>query len=636
MLDIEELNQNRLDHPTDRDYTFKISAKMYDSICSFIKADAVSLDPSRPWQEIEQDFRSRYHDVLSKKALRYVYEKEISPDFPQSLVKNAMRSENGVFVVSVVTSPYPEYIDENGNLKVQRFSCKHNCVFCPTQPNYPKSYLEGEPGVDRAYNVGYDVIKQIHVRLDSYVRMGHKIPDKIEIITLGGTWSEYPKAYRDNVILDIYYGVNSYDVTKGLEERYNMKTDESISTSKDSILTSRERMSLSEEIKYNETNDIHIIGLTLETRPDSITLDEIRTLRAYNCTRVQIGVQHTDNAVLKTIKRGHTIEDSMRAIKLLLDNGFKVDIHLMPNLPGSSLEQDKIMVQTMLTDTRLRADQWKVYPTSVVPWSILERWYKQGKYEPYGDDALLEFLLDMKSKIPEWIRLNRIVRDIPTHHINGGCQTPHMRQLLHVEMRKRGITCRCIRCRSVKQNSQHQFSESASFTKVETYEASGGIEHFISHVSNDNTVLFGFARLRIPDKAYMLNPNLQQGLVLEEIHDCALVRELHVYGKVSVVKRKEETGEKEKDNKVDTNPHNDHKSSTQIHESAHPPPRSSTLHPINTQHRGVGKLLMAEAERLASMHGYGRIAVIAGVGVREYYRRLGFELAQTFMIKELI
>lgn len=598
MLDIEEVVG------TKKDYNLQISSEFYEKIRKFLVDDKISLQ--RPWGLIEQDFRDRYHDVISKKALRYVYEKEISASFPQTLVKRMMRSEHGVFVVSVVTSPYPKYIDENGQMKQQRFSCLHNCVFCPTQPNYPKSYLEGEPGVDRAYSVEYDVVKQIHIRLDSYLRMG-QIPDKLEIIVLGGTWSEYPKAYRDNVILDIYYGVNTYKVKREMEERYGVKEgdkgDKGDKDKDDSRTfedsTTREKLTLRDEITLNETNDIHVIGLTLETRPDSIDMEEIQTFREYNCTRVQLGVQHTNNEILKTIKRGHYIEDSMRAIKLLLDNGFKVDIHLMPNLPGSSLDEDKAMIHTMLTDTRLRADQWKVYPTSVVPWSILERWFKQGKYQPYGDDSLLEFLLDMKSKIPEWIRLNRIVRDIPKHHINGGCETPHMRQLLHVEMKKRNIVCHCIRCRSVKSNTSFKMDGSDSFTKIETYESSGGIEHFISHVSTDNSTLFGFARLRIPDE----DAN-DANEVLDEIKDCALIRELHVYGSVSIVQSKK-NGNCNLDDQG------------------------------KTQHRGIGKLLMAKAEEIAIENGYEKIAVISGVGVREYYRKLGYDLASSYMVKQL-
>ena len=600
MLDIEEVVE-------DKDYSLRISPELYENIKKFLIDDNISLQKS--WGAIEHEFRDRYHSVLSKKALRYVYEREISSSFPQNIIKKSMRSEHGVFVVSVVTSPYPKYVDENGIMKQQRFSCLHNCVFCPTQPNYPKSYLEGEPGVDRAFTVDYDVVKQIHVRLDSYVRMG-QVPDKLEIIVLGGTWSEYPKAYRDNVIQDIYYAVNTYKIPDDQGERYGLHKNSHLRLQSESeskpklepptIPKLRQKLILSEEIHLNETNDIHIIGLTLETRPDSINMEEIQTFRDYNCTRVQLGVQHTNNRILKEIKRGHHIEDSMRAIKLLLDNGFKVDIHLMPNLPGSSLEDDKDMIHTMLTDTRLRADQWKVYPTSVVPWSILERWFKQGKYQPYDDIALLELLLDMKKQIPEWIRLNRIVRDIPIRHINGGCETPHMRQLLHVEMEKRGIVCQCIRCRSVKSNKNYDLGVGSSYTKVEAYESSGGMEHFISHVSNDNTILFGFARLRISCEEKDIN---QQCNILDEIRECALIRELHVYGSVSIV-------EKDKD-------------------------KNMAIDFEKTQHRGIGKLLMARAEKIATENKYKKIAVIAGVGVRNYYRKLGYELKSSYMIKEL-
>ena len=594
MLDIEDISPFSKDESSNRNYSysFQISPAMYDSIKHFIVEEKANLQ--RPWQDIENEFRTRYQTILSKKALRYVYEKEVSSNIPQSMVKCAMRSEHGVFVVSVVTSPYPTYTDEYGQTKKQRFSCLHKCVFCPEKKGFPKSYIDGEPGVDRAHKVDYDVVKQIHIRLDSYVRMG-QTPDKLEIIVLGGTWSEYPKEYRDNVILDIYYGVNTYHVSQDVNTRFNIQNQEenSVAPSKQ---PSRQKLSLAEEIQTNETHAVHIIGLTLETRPDSITLDEIKTFREYNCTRVQIGIQHTDNDILMKIKRGHTIEDSMRAIKLLLDNGYKVDVHLMPNLPGSSVERDKAMIKMMLTDPRLRVDQWKVYPTSVVPWSILEKWNKQGKYTPYGDDLLLEFLLDMKKQIPEWIRLNRVVRDIPERHISGGCKTSHMRQLLHKEMKTRGIVCHCIRCRSVKSKTSYESGGSKPYTKVETYESSGGTEHFISHVSGDNCILFGFARLRIAGI-----PGGDTSQILDEIRGCALIRELHVYGKVSLVN----------------------------------PGENNDSDADKTQHRGIGRLLMAEAERIAIAHGFQKIAVISGVGVRNYYRKLGYELDQTFMMKQL-
>lgn len=551
MNDIEDISSQSL----------RMTSEQYDNVHEFLK----TYDSTLPWEDTQKAFLKKYRWCLSKKAMRFVCEREITPQRQPDLIKKLMRAEHGVYVVSVVTSPFPKTMGADGVMKVQRYTCRHNCHFCPKHPKMPRSYLPGEPGVDRAISVDFDTVQQIYERLNIYVEMGH-VPDKLEVIVLGGTWSEYPRDYRDTCIRDIYYGANTWRKPH------------------------RSPLTLKEEIIINETNDIHIIGLTLETRPDCIDLDEIKTFREYNCTRVQIGIQHTCNHVLKAINRGHTIEDSMKAIKLLLDNGYKVDAHIMPNLPGSNVQKDKEMFDEILGNENLQVDQLKVYPTSVVPYSVLEKQFKAGKYHPYTDTELVEVLLDMKSRIPEFIRLNRIVRDIPEKYISGGCKTPHMRQLLHREMKKRNLTCRCIRCRSVKSGT----IDPNAHLKCISYKSSGGTEFFISHVSQDDNVLYGFCRLRIPDASAVNSIN-----VLDEVKGCALVRELHVYGAVNAVNAQE---------------HNMGK----------------------TQHRGIGKMLMAHAECIALEHGYTSIAVISGVGVRGYYRKLGYMLDHTFMKKQLV
>lgn len=539
-----------------------LSKDKYESIKSFL--NSFSINEFNDWSKLHNLYKNMYKDSIRKKDLRYVYLREFNNDTdktPRILVEKSMRSEHGVFVVSVVTSPFPEYTDKYGFQKVQKFSCKHNCYYCPNEPTQPRSYLKGEPGVDRANSVNFDVIQQIHIRLMSYINMG-QTPDKLEVIVLGGTWSEYPEEYQNRVIQEIYFAANTfYDKNK------------------------RSMLSIDDEINLNENSLIHVIGLTLETRPDCITLKEIERLRNFNCTRVQIGVQHTDNKVLKAINRGHTIEQSMNAIKLLLDNGYKVDIHLMPNLPTSSFEKDKEMIETVLLNPNLQVDQWKVYPTSVVPWSVLEKWYVEGRYKPYDDGILMELLLFLKGRIHQRIRLNRIVRDIPEHYIKGGCKTSHMRQLLHNELKKRNIVCNCIRCRSIKNN----LIESNHVVKIDSFIASSGFEYFVSINSPDDTKLYGFLRLRIPFKEMCTQ--------LDEIQNCALVRELHVYGKVN---------------------------------------RVSIVLDESCQHRGFGKLLLKIAEDISkNKHDKNTIAIISGVGVRNYYRKNGYELDKTFMKKFL-
>jgi ELP3 family radical SAM enzyme/protein acetyltransferase len=350
----------------------------------------------------------------------------------------------------------------------------------------------------------------------------------------------------------------------------------------------RDRLTLEEEIKLNEHADIHIIGLTIETRPDTIHLEELKLFREYNVTRVQIGVQHTDNKILKKINRGHTIEESMRAIRMLLNNGFKVDIHLMPMLPGSTPDIDREMFEEVLNNPNLQVDQWKVYPTSVVPWSVLEEWYKKGKYKPYTNEELFDVLIEMKRKVHNRIRLIRIVRDINDHYIIGGCSVTHMRQLLLDKLKKEEEYCKCIRCRSVKTNKIDKNHK----LRIDKFNSSDGLEYFISYVSDDERDLYGFCRLRIS------NDDTEK---IEEIHKCALIRELHVYSTLIPVNNT----------------------------------RDKYLEEDSIQHKGFGKRLLKRAEEIASYHNYKKIAVISGVGVREYYRKQGYVLETTYMKKEM-
>jgi ELP3 family radical SAM enzyme/protein acetyltransferase len=490
------------------------------------------------------------------------------------ITKKKCKSNSGVLVITVLTSAHPEYIDgDTGEVKTARFSCKHDCAYCPNEPAHegnnwvaqPRSYLYAEPAVLRANANGFDPIKQMNSRISSLINMGH-IPDKLEIIVLGGTWSEYPRNYQDRFITDLYYAANSY------------------------FDTNRPKLSLEEEIEINETAKIHIIGLTLETRPDTITLEEIANFRRYNCTRIQLGVQHTNNAVLKKIMRGHTIERAYEAIKLLKNNCYKVDIHIMPNLPAASYEIDKAMLEEILYDERIQVDQYKIYPTAIVPYTRIKRWFEEGSYVPYDDLLLYQLIKDFKQKVQKYKRLNRIIRDIPGHYIEGGYSTKfvNMRQLLQDDMRLNKWGCECIRCREVK---GHLVSQENIKLNIEKYRASGGDEYHISFDTCCNkNYLVGFLRLRLADEA-------DSGAVLPSIKGCALIRELHVYSNISDV-----------GNNIEG----------------------------SLQHKGYGKQLVAKAEEIARDNGYRKVAIISGTGVRGYYRRLGYQLVDSYMMKELV
>ncbi len=527
------------------------------------------------WSKLEtkiREFSRINHFQIAKIDLIYIYQKLKldKPEFYKIIVKKSMRSESGVLVVTVVTSANPEYIDKKtGIKKKQRFSCEFNCFMCPSEPAHkdnnwiapPRSYLTQEPSILRANKCGFDCVKQFRTRINTYIHCGHSI-NKIEVICLGGTISSYPKEYVEEFCRDIFYASNT--IYNNREERY----------------------SLEKEITINETARAGIIGLTLETRPDCIDLNEIKWFRKLGVTRIQIGVQHTSNEILKKINRGHTIECAKKAIKLLKDCGMKIDIHWMLMLPNATPEIDRAMLNKSLENPDLSVDQLKIYPCSIVPWTKIEKWYNEGIYIPYSDKELFEIIAEFKQKVHPWIRLNRIIRDINTPYIIAGCKTSHMRQLLQVYFKKNNLSCKCIRCREIKGRTIDK-----NDIKLTTYKypASDGIEYFISYTSKDEKILYGFLRLRIPSNS---------SEIINELKGCALLRELHVYGKIQVVGSK--------NNKE------------------------------ATQHFGFGKKLLKEAEYISRKHGFYKISCISGIGAREYYKKFGYKLNINEMQKELI
>eukprot|EP00796_Vickermania_ingenoplastis_P007082 gene7082-5018_t len=478
------------------------------------------------------------------------------------LVSKAPRSQSGVLVVTVFTSAYPEG---------RKFSCEWNCYYCPNEPGQPRSYLLNEPGVRRANRMGFDPVRQFNERVSSLYAIGHPA-DKVELLVLGGTWESYPTTYREDFIRDLFYAANCFfDHPDGPQ---------------------RDKLSLLEEQLLNETSKCKIIGVTLETRPDTINQEMLVELRRHGCTRVQLGVQHTDDGILMGVNRQATREDTVRAIKLLKDNCFKVDIHLMPDLPGATPSADRAMFDDVVTSPELQADQWKIYPCQTTPFTLIEEWYRQGKYKPYGLQPLIDVILYAKRKVPPWIRLNRVIRDIPIEYVLAGIEIANLRQLLAVKLRETGDRCRCIRCREVKGDKDVARRVSEAVLVERTYVASAGTEHFLSFESPEDECILGFLRLRV-DMRDVETP-------FPELVGCALIRELHVYGNLVTTQ-----GECRQSGKA--------------------------------QHSGIGTRLLERAEEIAKAKGYQWIAVISGIGVRGYYRRRGYQLCSAqrggFLIK---
>jgi len=470
------------------------------------------------------------------------------------LKKREIRTLSGIAPIAVLTKPY---------------ACPGRCAYCPTEKSVPKSYLSNEPAVMRAIACDYDPYKQVQARIKTLEANGHPT-DKLELIVIGGTWSALPRRYQNWFIKRCFEAAN--------ETKSKIKNQKSKTQIKD----------LKSAQKINETAKHRIIGITLETRPDYITPEEIQRMRELGCTRVELGVQSIYDSILEKNCRGHNVLTTIRATKLLKDAGFKICYHLMPNLPGSTPTRDLAMFREIFSNPDFQPDMIKVYPCVVTRGSQIYKWWKQGKYKPYSEKQLLELLIKIKKLIPPYVRINRLIRDIPSPSITAGNKISNLREIIAAEMRRRGLSCKCIRCREVGHQKNEKLKVKSVKLFIRKYKASSGTEYFISFESPDKKILYAFVRLRIPD--FKTPP------ILPELRDAALIRELHTYGHLV------------------------------------PVGQSS---PQTTQHTGLGKKLMAEAEKIVRKFDIKKIAVISGVGVREYYKKLGYRLKRTYMIKNI-
>jgi len=493
-----------------------------------------------------------YRDLYTSNIISYNH------SLHDILIGKKTRSHSGVLVITVFTSPYP-----NG----QKFSCQWDCAYCPNEPDQPRSYLLKEPGVLRANQENFDVRKQMISRLNTLQSQGHTL-DKLEVLILGGTWESYPIEYREEFITNIFHTANNY-FQNNPEIPKKLKDEQDI----------------------NQTSQLKVIGITIETRPDTISPTMIRELRRFNVTRVQIGVQHTDDNILRKIERRAYTNHTIRAIRLLKTFGFKVDIHLMPNLPDSTPEKDWEMFENVLNNPDLQADQWKIYPCEIVPWTKIAKWNEEGTYKPYSDEKLFDLLIRVKTYVHPWIRLNRVIRDIPQEYVLAGFNNVSLRDVLLNHMKKNNLKCWCIRCREVKRNKPQDMIKT-----IYKYNSSGGTEYFISYTARDKFELYGFCRLRLQPETKLLSRTFSK--LPEKI---GWIRELHVYGMI---------------NKVDTKTENS-----------------------NIQHKGLGKQLLKDAEKIAFSNNYNIIGVIAGTGTTKYYEKNGFIQLDNdggyYMIKEL-
>jgi elongator complex protein 3 len=466
---------------------------------------------------------------------------EPQAEFLARIRMKPVRTLSGVTTVTVLTKPYP---------------CPGQCIFCPDDARMPKSYLPDEPGAMRGLQNEFDPFRQVANRLSALQSNGHPT-DKIELLILGGTWSAYRRDYQENFILGCLEALNG--------------------TPSPTLTEAQER---------NETAGHRLVGLVIETRPDEITPPELAWLRYLGVTKVQMGAQSLDDRILALNQRGHTAADTLKACALLRAAGFKTVLHWMPNLLGATLESDRADFNRLWQDG-YAPDEIKIYPCQLLAGTGLYAAWQRGQYQPYTTDELIHLIADLKTTIPAYCRVNRIIRDIPSTNVVEGNRRTSLRMDIMEEMTRRGQRCRCVRCREIRGEAV----DPAVLRLIDlVYPAAQAEEHFLQFVTPSDS-LAGYLRLSLPGPG---SPDLRSSL--PDLDSAALVREVHVYGQ-SLAVGDERAGA--------------------------------------AQHIGLGTRLLERAAEVAQAAGYLRLAVIASVGTRLYYETRGFSRGTHYMLRKL-
>lgn len=355
-------------------------------------------------------------------------------------------------------------------------------------------------------------------------------------------------------------------------------------------LSGHRSSNVEEAVQYSERSRTKCIGITIETRPDYCLRKHLSDMLRYGCTRLEIGVQSVYEDVARDTNRGHTVRAVSESFQLAKDAGFKVIAHMMPNLPNVDLERDVQQFVEFFRNPEFRADGLKIYPTLVIRGTGLYELWKTGRYKSYEPSVLVDFIAHILSLIPPWTRVYRVQRDIPMPLVSSGVEHGNLRELALARMKDLGTRCRDVRTREVGIQEIHNKVKPYEIELIRRdYAANKGWETFLSYEDPDQDILVGLLRLRRPSDD-TFRPELKGSV--------SIVRELHVYGSVVPV---------------------------------------SARDPTKFQHQGFGTLLMEEAERIAREEHYSKkISVISGVGTRNYYRKLGYELDGQFMSKMLI
>jgi elongator complex protein 3 len=511
------------------------------------------------------------------------------PGYSGQLQSKPGRTGSGVAVVAIMTKPA---------------DCPHGrCTYCPggvksAFGDMPQSYTGKEPATLRGIRNGYDSYLQVFNRLEQYTILGHSY-DKVELIIMGGTFISLPKKYRDEFVAYALKAMNDFsrlfyrnsllDFGK-FKQFFGLPGDiadkQRAAEIRSRLMELKGKADLLKEQRLNETARIRCVAMCIETRPDYCLEPHIAEMLRLGTTRVEMGVQTLDNRVLEKVERGHTVEDSMLATQLLKDSFLKVGYHMMPGLPKTSVKHDLEMLKQLFSDPAFRPDALKLYPCMVMPGTKLHDDYKQGRYRPLSTAKAAELIAGFKGYVPEYCRIMRVQRDIPSYVVEAGVDRTNLRQYVDRIMQAKKLTCRCIRCREPKGRA---IDLKNLKLKAQEYASSGGTDIFISAEDPKKDLLAGFCRLRIPFQPFRAE------IIPTQAGKVAGIRELHVYGELVPL------GEKGA-----------------------------------VQHHGIGKRLVAEAERLArEQYGMGKIAITSGIGVRQYYRKLGYHREGPYMSKNL-
>jgi len=496
-----------------------------------------------------------YNEVIKNATILTYSTEEEKQILTQLLRRRTTRTLSGVSVIAIMTKPLP---------------CPGTCVYCPGQDSQPdqkvaQSYTGREPAAMRSIHNNYDAYKQVKSRIEDLEAIGHTV-DKIELIVMGGTFLSSAIIYQEEFIKGAYEGI--------LEKR--VKT-------------------LEEVKRLSENSKRRLIGLTIETRPDYCTEPYVDRMLNYGATRVEIGIQTVFDEIYKKNSRGHTTQDSIDAIRIAKDAGLKINTHMMPNLPGSNFAKDLESFDILFSHPEYRPDMLKIYPCLVIKGTKLYDWWKDGRYTPYSLDELINLIAKIKQHLPPYVRIQRIMRDIPAFLIEAGCKKSNLRQLVNKRLKELDINCNCIRCREYgiikrEKNIEEGFFNNIKLNRLD-YKASLGQETFLSYENKKEGYLVGYLRLRKPSE-FAHRPELRDGKTM-------IIREVRVVGELVP---------------IDANPRNNNQ----------------------LQHRGYGKLLMENAEKIAvEDYNSKKLAVISGIGARDWFYKMGYKLDGYYVSKIL-